>query len=294
MADWLMGYRTSPPAEWLRDSSGVTDGTSGWHVLDGLSPSTKKPLKAAFVGRRQRKSNETLRICKGYSCTFCIHLYRATTCRRTLTSATIVGTVTDSAGAVIPNAAVRVIQDGSNAVISAVTGSSGEYRFPFLKPGDYTITAEGTGLETSSTHLHLLIGQVQAVNLTLGLQSAQQSIEVEASQTLLQTENGNQVTSYSEDYVKNIPVNGGDITNVAYTTPGIRLNVGGGNANFNVNGSAIQRGTFYDERDRYCGALLLFAAQSSRLAPTAQPTSIHGTISKQIWCIASPDCRTGC
>src|SRR3982074_373591 len=77
---------------------------------------------------------------------------------QTLTSATIVGTVTDSAGAVIPDAAVRITQDGSNAVSSAVTGSSGEYRFPFLKPGDYTITAEGTGLATSSTHLHLLIG----------------------------------------------------------------------------------------------------------------------------------------
>jgi hypothetical protein len=84
--------------------------------------------------------------------------------------------------------------------------------------------------------LHPLVGQEQAVNLTLGLQSAQQSIEVEATQTLVQTEPGNQVTSYSQDYVKNTPVNGGDITNVAFTTPGIRLNVGGGNANFNVNG----------------------------------------------------------
>jgi hypothetical protein len=155
---------------------------------------------------------------------------------QTQTSATIVGTVADRGGAVIPNATVRVTQEGSNAVSSAVTGSSGEYRFPFLKPGDYTITAEGKGLAASSTHLHLLVGQEQAVNLTLGLQSAQQSIEVEASQTLLQTENGNQVTSYSQEYVKNTPVNGGDITNIAFTTPGIRLNVGGGNANFNVNG----------------------------------------------------------
>jgi hypothetical protein len=127
---------------------------------------------------------------------------------QTLTSATIVATVTDRAGAVIPNAAVRVTQDGSNAVSSAVTGSSGEYRFPFLKPGDYTITAEGTGLATSSTHLHLLVGQEQAVNLTLGLQSAQQSIEVDASQRLLQTGNGNRVSSYNQEYVKNIHCRG--------------------------------------------------------------------------------------
>jgi hypothetical protein len=74
---------------------------------------------------------------------------------------------------VIPNATARVTQDGSNAVSSAVTGSSGEYRFPFLKPGDYTITAEGTGLAPSSSHLQLLVGQELAGNLTLGLQSAQ-------------------------------------------------------------------------------------------------------------------------
>jgi hypothetical protein len=72
-----------------------------------------------------------------------------------------------------------------------------------------TVTeAEGTGLATSSTHLHLLVGQEQAVNLTLGLQSAQQSIEVDASQRLLQTGNGNQVSSYSQEYVKNIHCRG--------------------------------------------------------------------------------------
>ena len=64
----------------------------------------------------------------------------------------------------------------------------------------------------------------------------QQAVEVNTTSTLLQTENGNQVTSYSQQYIESTPVNGGDITNVAFSTPGLRLNVGGGNANFNVNG----------------------------------------------------------
>jgi Carboxypeptidase regulatory-like domain/TonB-dependent Receptor Plug Domain len=155
---------------------------------------------------------------------------------QTLTSATIVGIVTDSTGAAIPGATVRITQAETDAARTAKTGSGGEYRFPFLKPGEYTVTAENTGLAATSVHLQLLVGQEQSVNLALGVQSVQQSVTVDTSATLLQAENGNQVASYSQQFIENTPVNGGDITNVAFTTPGLRLNVGGGNANFNVNG----------------------------------------------------------
>ena len=155
---------------------------------------------------------------------------------QTLTSATIVGTVTDATGAAIPDASVHVTQAETDALRTAKTGAGGEYRFPFLKPGEYTVTAEGVGLAANSIHLRLLVGQEQAVNITLGVGAVQQSVDVDTSTTLLQTENGNQVTSFSQQFIENTPVNGGDITNVAFTTPGLRLNVGGGNANFNVNG----------------------------------------------------------
>jgi hypothetical protein len=155
---------------------------------------------------------------------------------QTLTSATIVGTVTDSSGVPIADASVRITQAETDTIRTAKTGTSGDYRFPFLKPGDYTITAESAGLTATSVRLVLLVGQEESINLALGVQAVQQSVNVDTSATLLQTENGNQVTSFSQQYIENTPVNGGDITNVAFSTPGIRLNVGGGNANFNVNG----------------------------------------------------------
>ncbi len=40
-----------------------------------------------------------------------------------------------------------------------------------------------------------------------------------------------------------MPINGGDITNIAFTTPGLRLNVGG-NTNFNVNGLPFSSALF--------------------------------------------------
>ncbi len=155
---------------------------------------------------------------------------------QTLTSATVTGFVGDDSGAAVPNATVQVVQSETNTVRTVQTDGSGDYRVPFLKPGDYTITAAGAQFTATSIKVHLLVGQEQAINLTLRVQAVQQSVDVDTSATLLQTENGNEVTSFSQQYVENTPVNGGDITNIAFTTPGIRLNVGGGNTNFNVNG----------------------------------------------------------
>jgi hypothetical protein len=155
---------------------------------------------------------------------------------QTLTSATVVGTITDSTGAVVAHAIVRIRQPETDAISTTVTGASGRYRFPFLKPADYEITAEAGSLGASPVQIHLLVGQEQSVNLKLAVKAVQQTVEVDTSAGLLQTENGNNLTDYSQQYIENTPVNGGDITNIAFSTPGVRINVGGGNANFNVNG----------------------------------------------------------
>jgi len=163
---------------------------------------------------------------------------------QTLTSATVVGTVTDSSGAVVAGAVVHIRQPDTDSSSAATAGSNGEYRFPFLKPGEYEITAEAPNLAKAASRIRLLVGQEQSVNLVLGLEATQQSVDVDTTGGVLQTENGNSVTSFNQQYVENTPVNGGDITNIAFSTPGLRLNVGGGNANFNVNGLPFNSALF--------------------------------------------------
>jgi len=155
---------------------------------------------------------------------------------QTLTSATITGVVTDASGAIVPNASVQIVQTDTGSVHKTVSTSSGEYRFPFLNPGDYEISVEAQGLVANPVKLHLVIGQETSVPLKLAVKSLSETVDVQAPNELLQTENGNGVTTYDDHYIENTPVNGGDITNIAFSTPGIRLNVGGGNTNFNVNG----------------------------------------------------------
>ena len=157
---------------------------------------------------------------------------------QTLTSATVVGKVADTSGAIVAGATVRIRNPETDAVSTTTSDSAGEFRFPFLKPGQYEISAEAEGLAAATSRFQLLVGRRAGGQPHARCEERQsrQRLKVNTSIGQLQTENGNSVTSYGQQYIENTPVNGGDITNIAFTTPGVRINVGGGNANFNVNG----------------------------------------------------------
>jgi hypothetical protein len=163
---------------------------------------------------------------------------------QTLTTGNATGLVTDRTGAVLPGAVVTITYAATNQNLSTTTNETGRYRFPLLKPGDYTISAQTPGLKSGTLKFSLLVGQERAVDLVLDVQSTDQSIEVQAEAGLVQTENANLGTSYSTRQLANLPVNGGDITNFAFSTPGLRLNVGGGNNNFNANGLPFNSGLY--------------------------------------------------
>jgi hypothetical protein len=62
----------------------------------------------------------------------------------------ITGTVTDSSGASLPAAAVRVQSKSTNATRDTVTDSSGNYNIPFLPPGEYTVNVSAKGFQTQN------------------------------------------------------------------------------------------------------------------------------------------------
>ncbi len=55
-------------------------------------------------------------------------------------SATLVGTVTDNTGAVVPSATITILENATGITHVATTNGSGNYTFPDLTPGDYTVT----------------------------------------------------------------------------------------------------------------------------------------------------------
>lgn len=163
---------------------------------------------------------------------------------QTLTTGTIDGAVTDASGAVVRGATVTLENIATGDRLTSASGDDGQYRFPLLKPGQYRVSARAPGLQSDIAATDLLLGQQQEVNLKLNVERAQQRVEVTATTTLLQTENANQATSYGAKQVEDLPINGGDITNLAFSTPGLRLNVGGGNNNFNLSGLPFNSGLY--------------------------------------------------
>src|ERR1700754_3998530 len=68
-----------------------------------------------------------------------------------LTTADILGTVTDATGAVVPNANVVLTNVGTNQTRTTTTNSSGDYSFTLLPVGHYSVSVKATGFQASLT-----------------------------------------------------------------------------------------------------------------------------------------------
>src|SRR5882757_11398175 len=67
---------------------------------------------------------------------------------------TLLGTVTDNTGASVANAKVTVTEVGTGAIHESVTNESGNYTFPDLQPGTYSVTVEAKGFK-KETHQNI-------------------------------------------------------------------------------------------------------------------------------------------
>ncbi len=81
-----------------------------------------------------------------------------------------------------------------------------------------------------------MVGQAQELNLAMNAQGANTVVEVTSEAPILQAENANLETSFNQKQVEDLPMAGGDLTTLAMTVPGIRVNVTGGSGNMNANG----------------------------------------------------------
>src|ERR1700761_6004080 len=105
-------------------------------------------------------------------------------------SATVVGTVTDSSGAVVPNAAITVTNTATNAAAHATTNSDGAWYIPFQPAGTYTLTIDAPGFkEYVQSGIILQIGQTPRFDVQMELGAVGQRVEVTGSAPVLDTDN---------------------------------------------------------------------------------------------------------
>jgi hypothetical protein len=167
--------------------------------------------------------------------TICLLLAQAGSAQ-SIISGEITGTVTDSTHAVVPNATVTLTSTESGFSATTTTSSSGTFRFPLLRPGNYTVTVTANSFRTSKRDVAAGVGQVTEVPVQLEVGATTETVEVTATTPALETENANLATTYAPTQIENIPSPGGDLTNYALTAPGVVLSTGAGYGNFTAHG----------------------------------------------------------
>jgi outer membrane receptor protein involved in Fe transport len=149
----------------------------------------------------------------------------------------LTGVVTDSTGAVVPGATVTVTDNATQATRRVTTNEAGRFSAPLLKPSTYSVSATTSGLQSSTTTITVLVGQVATADLRVSMTGTTQTVVVSADTgQLTDTQSPATVMTLTEQQVQELPTPGGDITTFAFTAPGVVLNSGGAYANFSSDG----------------------------------------------------------
>jgi hypothetical protein len=155
---------------------------------------------------------------------------------------TIVGTVSDPQGAVIPNAKITITEDATGLTYEVTASAEGDYIRPALKPGTYTVTAEAAGFRRVARQNIVLVGGDRVgVPITLPVGNVSETVEVTAEAPLLQTESTTLGANLNRRSMSELPLGGQRIftylarlsPGVLQAEPGARDEVGGG---FSANG----------------------------------------------------------
>src|SRR5258707_8185896 len=136
--------------------------------------------------------------------------------------ASINGAVTDSTGAVIAGATVKVKSVEIGTIRAIVTDRSGRYDAPSLAVGKYEVSAEQAGFRTEvKTGITLAIGQRAEVNLMLEVGGVQQTISVEETALQLAVTTTDFSGLVGETQVKDLPLNGRSYDQLLTLNPGV-------------------------------------------------------------------------
>ena len=152
--------------------------------------------------------------------TFCLALASLAAMAQT-TTGSIVGTVTDKTGAVVPGAALTVTNIDTGSFNKTITDSSGNYVVTPLPVGHYSVTVEAKGFKKSvSGGITLNLQDRIGVNVVLELGQVTETVEVVAAAPALQTDTSYLGQVMDSQKIVDLPLNGRFFTRLAVLTAG--------------------------------------------------------------------------
>ncbi len=129
-------------------------------------------------------------------------------------SGAISGAVTDQSGASIPNAKVTLSSPKGTTTTQNASGS-GEFTFPLLDPGVYSVTVEATGFnKTSFSNITVEVTQITKIPVKLEIGSSVMQVEVADTAVLVNSTNASLGNTLSGETVQNLPLATRNFTNL--------------------------------------------------------------------------------
>lgn len=134
------------------------------------------------------------------------------------------GSVVDPMGAVLPNAAVRIMNENTGLATERATDSEGRFVFPVLEPGAYQVTVSADRFaETTLAHLIVNVGTTATVTVHLSIAATHEEATVSASTAShVAIDNATSAVStvIDERAIDVLPLNGRNFVDFALLTPG--------------------------------------------------------------------------
>jgi hypothetical protein len=136
--------------------------------------------------------------------------------------ATVTGRVTDASAAAMPGVTVTITNTQTNEKVTAVTNTGGIYSLPFLRPGQYKISAELQGFRRNEQLVQLEVGQSQTVNMSLQVGEVTEVVTVVAEAT--ETTKADRGMVIDNQRLTELPLNARNPFMLSYLSPGITYN----------------------------------------------------------------------
>src|SRR5215218_5524504 len=168
------------------------------------------------------------------------------------------GTVTDQNGAVVPGAAVTLVNKATNIETRVAAGEGGYYTVVNVSPGTYVLRVEAAGFSAVQTSpFDVGVSQTLTQNVALTVGAVTQTVEVIAGGELIQASSTELGTVIPEKAIEDLPLNGRNFTQLLTLTPGVtpvstsqNRNVGGVEGNVGIPGSGFADPSFHGQPNR--------------------------------------------
>ena len=131
------------------------------------------------------------------------------------------GVVTDSSGALVPNASVTLLDKANGTGYSAKTNSSGYYIFPVISPATYLVTISSTGFAQQTRTAELLVNQPATINFALSVKSSDVTVNVSVATEALNLTDATEGNAVGNVTIEALPMDGRNPISLLTLQPGV-------------------------------------------------------------------------